>query len=37
MKVKTYNLEKTICDIINNEDCIDLETKIKQFVKYLKR
>lgn len=37
MKVKTYNLEKTICDIINNEDCIDLETKNKAIREIFKR
>ena len=29
MLVKTYDLEKTLCDIINNKDCMDLETRNK--------
>lgn len=29
MKVKTYNLERTVCDIIKDKDCIDIEIRNK--------
>lgn len=29
MKVRTYNLERTVCDIIKNKDSLDIETRNK--------
>ena len=37
MSVKTYDLKKTLCDIINNKDCIDLETRNKSIKKIFQR
>lgn len=36
MKVKTYNLEKTICDIIKDKESIDIETRNKAIKKAIK-
>ena len=36
MKVKTYNLERTVCDIINNKDSIDIEIRNKAIKKAIK-
>ena len=37
MLVKTYDLEKTLCDIINNKDCMDLETRNKSIREIFQR
>ena len=37
MSVKTYNFEKTLCDIINNKDCMDLETRNKSIREIFQR
>lgn len=36
MKVKTYNLERTVCDIIKNKDSIDIEIRNKAIKKAIK-
>ncbi len=36
MKVKTYNLERTVCDIIKDKDCIDIEIRNKAIKKAIK-
>ena len=36
MKVKTYNLERTVCDIIKDKDCLDIETRNKAIKKCIK-
>lgn len=36
MKVRTYNLERTICDIIKDKDNIDIETRNKAIKKAIK-
>lgn len=36
MKVKTYNLERTVCDIIKDKDSIDIETRNKAIKKVIK-
>ena len=36
MKVKTYNLERTVCDIIKNKDSIDIEIINKAIKKAIK-
>ena len=36
MKVKTYNLERTVCDIIKNKDCLDIEIRNKAIKKVIK-
>ena len=35
-KVKVYNLERTVCDIIKDKDCIDVELRNKSIKKCLK-
>ena len=37
MLVKTYDLKKTLCDIINNKDCMDLETRNKSIREIFQR
>lgn len=36
MKVRTYNLERTICDIIKDKDSIDIEVRNKAIKKAIK-
>ena len=36
MKVKTYNLERTVCDIIKDKDSIDIEIRNKAIKKVIK-
>ena len=36
MKVKTYNLERTVCDIIKTKDSIDIEIRNKAIKKAIK-
>lgn len=36
MKVKTYNLERTVCDIIKNKDFLDIEIRNKAIKKVIK-
>lgn len=36
MKVKTYNLERTVCDIIKDNDSLDIETRNKAIKKCIK-
>lgn len=36
MKVKTYNLERTVCDIIKDKDSIDIEIRNKAIKKAIK-
>lgn len=36
MKVKTYNLERTVCDIIKDKDSIDIEIRNKAIKKCIK-
>ncbi|MGN1012990.1 MAG: type IV toxin-antitoxin system AbiEi family antitoxin domain-containing protein [Clostridia bacterium] len=36
MKVKTYNLERTVCDIIKDKDSLDIETRNKAIKKCIK-
>lgn len=36
MKVKTYNLERTICDIIKDKNCLDIEIRNKAIKKVIK-
>ena len=36
MKVKTYNLERTVCDIIKDKDSIDIEIRNKAIKKVTK-
>ena len=36
MKVKTYNLERTVCDIIKDKDSLDIETRNKAIKKSIK-
>ena len=36
MKVKTYNLERTVCDIIRDKDSIDIEIRNKAIKKCIK-
>ena len=36
MKVKTYNLERTICDIIKDKNCLDIEIRNKAIKKAIK-
>lgn len=36
MKVKTYNLERTVCDIIKANDSLDIETRNKAIKKCIK-
>ena len=36
MKVKTYNLERTVCDIIKDKDSIDIEIRNKKKKKVIK-
>lgn len=36
MKVKTYNLERTICDLIRDKDSIDIEIRNKAIKKAIK-
>ena len=36
MKVKTYNLERTVCDIIKDKDSIDIESRNKAIKKCIK-
>ena len=36
MKVRTYNLERTICDIIKDKDSLDIETRNKAIKKCIR-
>ena len=36
MKVKAYNLERTICDIIKDKNCLDIEIRNKAIKKAIK-
>ena len=36
MKVRTYNLERTVCDIIKDKDSIDIETRNKAIKKCIR-
>ena len=36
MKVKTYNLEKTVCDMIKDRDSVDIEIRNKAIRKCIK-
>lgn len=36
MKVKIYNLERTVCDIIKDKDCLDIEIRNKAIKKAIR-
>ena len=36
MKIRVYNLERTVCDIIKDKNCLDIETRNKSIKKCIK-